>query len=145
MGQILQEASRILRLSSLVYVVMEYVGTITVCTGPSMMPTISPSGDVVIVDKLAPRLHGVQKGDVIVARCPYDRRLDICKRVVGVEGDTVMHGRKQVHIPQGYIWIEGDNKSNSNDSRQYGAIPEALVFAKVWRRIYPLESAGIIR
>ncbi|KAA8494283.1 Mitochondrial inner membrane protease subunit 1 [Porphyridium purpureum] len=145
MGFILTEAGRMLRLTSVVFVVLEYVGSLTVCVGASMAPTIAETGgDYVLLDKMSHRLHGVRKGDVIVARCPYDPRLDICKRVVAVEGETVQRGRKQVYIPKGHIWVEGDNKSNSNDSRHYGAVPLGLVFGHVRYRVWPLDRRGMI-
>ncbi|CAN0292674.1 unnamed protein product, partial [Discosporangium mesarthrocarpum] len=38
---------------------------------------------------------------------------------------------------QGHIWLEGDNPSNSIDSRRYGSVPQALVLGKVALRLYP--------
>ena len=43
-------------------------------------------------------------------------------------------------VPNGCIWVEGDNSVNSADSRSYGPIPSALVVGKVWFRIWPIRG-----
>ena len=40
-------------------------------------------------------------------------------------------------IPKGHMWIEGDNRSNSVDSRTYGPVPMGLIEAKVKARLFP--------
>lgn len=40
-------------------------------------------------------------------------------------------------IPDGHIWVEGDNSLNSADSRDYGPVPAILVLGKVWMKIWP--------
>lgn len=57
--------------------------------GPSMLPTLNLTGDVLLVDKLSPRLGMVGNGDVVLLRSPQDPKKCITKRIVGVEGDTV--------------------------------------------------------
>lgn len=47
-------------------------------------------------------------------------------------------------IPRGHIWIEGDNSSNSSDSRHYGPIPQGLVLSRVLLRLYPFNRMGFI-
>lgn len=44
---------------------------------------------------------------------------------------------KEVVVPPGHIWIEGDNLDNSGDSRYYGSIPQGLVLSRVVARIWP--------
>lgn len=45
-----------------VYVTTEYVTELTICEGPSMLPTIRPQGEIVLLDRLTPRLNGLQGG-----------------------------------------------------------------------------------
>lgn len=59
------------------------------CYGPSMLPTVNFTGDVLLVDKLSPLLGKVGNGDVVLVRSPENPRKSITKRIVGVEGDTV--------------------------------------------------------
>jgi signal peptidase I len=43
-------------------------------------------------------------------------------------------------VPDGHIWVEGDNSVNSADSRHYGPVSSALIVGKVWFRIWPLRG-----
>ncbi|WWD17941.1 signal peptidase I [Kwoniella shandongensis] len=68
-----------------------------ICTGFSMLPTLSQHGDCVLVSPLPywspfSERHskkGPKRGDVIVATSPMDPRQTVCKRVIGVEGDMI--------------------------------------------------------
>lgn len=49
----------------------------------------------------------------------------ITKRIIGLPGDIVQHLRKkdkQVRIPQGHCWIEGDEAFHSKDSNSFGPV-----------------------
>lgn len=57
--------------------------------------------------------------------------------VVSLEGnlkdkDSVI---KTTFVPQGHVWVEGDNPAYSVDSRSYGPIPEQLIVGRVWRTV----------
>ncbi|CAH0520762.1 unnamed protein product [Peronospora belbahrii] len=45
-----------------------------------------------------------------------------------------------LQIPKGHVWLEGDNKHDSHDSRYYGPVPCALVQGRVVMRIWPLNQ-----
>lgn len=45
---------------------------------------------------------------------------------------------------QGHVWLEGDNKDNSTDSRSYGAVPQALVEGVVFVRLWPPRDLGLM-
>ena len=47
-------------------------------------------------------------------------------------------------MPDGHIWVEGDNSTNSSDSRHYGPVPASLVLGKVLLRIWPLRGQALI-
>ena len=101
----------------------------------------------------------------------------LIKRVVGVGGDTVSccdeEGRLQVNgesidepyladaeanadrtfeveVPNGYLWVQGDNRGNSSDSRYHlgdpggGFIREDDVVGKAWLRVWPFSRFGFI-
>jgi hypothetical protein len=74
----------------------------------------------------------------------------VCKRIIGKvhlafgmganwEGGDIIRpdisSREVIRIPKGHVWIQGDNLSNSIDSRNYGAVPEATLKGRVLARV----------
>lgn len=53
-------------------------------------------------------------------------------------------GMKEVIVPLGHVWIEGDNRENSGDSRYYGSIPQGLIMSRVVARIWPLTEMKML-
>lgn len=51
-------------------------------------------------------------------------------------------GQKEVRVPKGHLWLQGDNPANSTDSRHYGPIPMALVRGRVAFKMWPLHEMG---
>ncbi|NXV94971.1 IMP1L protease, partial [Calonectris borealis] len=66
----------------------EYLGGIVVCSGPSMEPTIHNS-DIVFSENLSRHFYCIRKGDIVIVKSPNDPKSNICKRVIGLEGDKV--------------------------------------------------------
>uniref|UniRef100_A0A803JUG1 Mitochondrial inner membrane protease subunit n=1 Tax=Xenopus tropicalis TaxID=8364 RepID=A0A803JUG1_XENTR len=66
----------------------EYIGEVVICSGPSMEPTIR-NYDVLLCDNLSRHFFSIHKGDIIVAKSPDKPSVNICKRVIGLEGDKV--------------------------------------------------------
>jgi signal peptidase I len=129
----------------------------------SMVPTLR-SGDSVLVEKLS---HGARRGDLVVFRRPGNGEI-LLKRVVAVGGDTVAledgalyvdgHRRHEayanphaidgvyfgpVRVPRGSLFAMGDNRGDSLDSRQFGAVPAARVIGRVVARIWPPTRWGM--
>lgn len=107
----------------------------------SMAPTLEP-GDQVLVNRflysgprfgLLPR-RPVRTGDVVLFRPPFDRQHEFVKRCVGSAGDRF--GGEP--LAPGALWMEGDARENSLDSRRFGAVPESAlegrVLAVLWSR-----------
>ena len=95
---------------------------------------------------------------------------DLIKRVVGLPGETVetdsegrvlINGRvlrepylekgvttvpgiQKVQIPPGKVWVMGDNRGNSKDSRVIGAIPENKIVGRAFVRVFPLTSLSLL-
>lgn len=110
-----------------------------------MEPTLH-SNNVLVTEHITPRMHKIQKGDIVIAKNPSNPSQNICKRVTGLPGD-MMRGqyslRRQL-VPRGHVWLEGDNSSNSSDSRVYGPVPQGLIKSRVLMRIWPLEDITLL-
>jgi signal peptidase I len=129
------------------HLINEYLFEVTMCVGPSMLPTFNDAGDIVVLDRLTTRWNPIKRGDVVVARSPTNPKQTVCKRIRAVEGDTVkmstyFNNKKISKVPEGHVWLEGDNPSNSTDSRYYGPVPAALINGRVVCKIWPWSEAG---
>lgn len=98
---------RTVQILAALHLVSSTLVELRICTGFSMLPTLSQHGDCVIVSPLpysrwtssyfgsgsgatnGRKLLGPQRGDVVVATSPMDPRQTVCKRVIGVEGDMI--------------------------------------------------------
>jgi signal peptidase I len=133
----------------------------------SMYSTLD-KGDRVLVNKLSYHLHDIHRGDVVVFERPPgvpDTGIkDLIKRVVGLSGDTVESRDGHVYvndrllaekyldkgvttvnltrqtIPEHHIFVMGDNRSNSEDSRVFGPIDEDLVVGRAFVLVWPLPQ-----
>jgi signal peptidase I len=127
----------------------------------SMEPTLMP-GDQVLVNKFIYRFQPPADGDIVVLHAPKIMgRIDLIKRVVGVAGQTVeMRGARllvdgrivnepyvknedgspfgPVTVPAGTVFLMGDNRTNSRDSRFIGAIPLSSLMGKAFVIYWPL-------
>lgn len=125
----------------------------------SMLPTLRP-GDVVLITSTPPSLEELDRGDLIVFRSPDDGRRAI-KRVVGLPGDrlVVLDGQLYVdgravtepwvdtasvdgyysqtfEVPAGTVFVFGDNRGNSVDSRDYGPVSGADLLGRALLRLW---------
>ena len=114
-------------------------------TGPSMLPTLAASGEVVVEDCLTHRLfpEKLARGDLLILESPVQRGYFVCKRLIGLPGDVVCvdptgqlaPSTEHVVVPKGHIWISGDNAAGSRDSRMYGPVPMALIHGRLLARV----------
>jgi len=133
--------------------------------GTSMAPRLEQE-DRVLVNKLAYQVGEVSRGDIVVFWYPRDTSKSFIKRVIGLPGDIVeiragavfLNNRKfeepytpesmtgESHparvVPAGHYYVLGDNRSASNDSREWGGVPEGYVLGEAVFRYWPLWRAG---
>ncbi|XP_049532353.1 mitochondrial inner membrane protease subunit 1 [Anopheles darlingi] len=67
----------------------EYIGDFVVCVGPSMEPTLT-TNNVLVTDRITPRLSKLQRGDIIITKSPTNPVQHVCKRIIGMPGDRIM-------------------------------------------------------
>lgn len=130
--------------------------------GTSMESTLH-SGERVLVNKFLFRIRQPQPGEVIVFRYPRQPDRDFIKRVVAVAGDRVeiKEGKVTVNghlfpeapgvllsdedspkveiVPPDSVWVLGDNRNNSEDSRWFGEVPLENIRGPAFFRIWPLN------
>ena len=71
------------------------------------------------------RWEGARKGDVVILHSPTHPGDVLVKRVLGEEGEEVEtkgYRTRQVVVPEGHCWLEGDNIRASRDSNLFGPV-----------------------
>ncbi|XP_033727281.1 mitochondrial inner membrane protease subunit 1-like [Pecten maximus] len=131
------------KLGCIVHCTTEYIGTVAVCSGISMQPTIY-SGDVILGDRLSIAQRKLENGEIVLCKSTEDPFMYVCKRVIAMEGERVYNKGRYTKVPKGHLWIEGDNKSKSHDSRNFGPVPYALVYTKAFYRVWPPNKVGFL-
>jgi len=138
--------------------------------GPSMEPTLYNNDKIVLTNMF----YTPKQGDIIVFRKKSFLDEPLVKRVIATEGQTVdidfiTHEVRvdgvlldepyikapisragdvvfPVTVPEGYVFVLGDNRNNSADSRlsSLGMIDMRYILGHVIYRVYPFDEIGAI-
>ena len=137
--------------------------------GTSMLPRLH-DGERIFVNKFIYRFERIERGDIVVFWYPNDPSKSFIKRVIGLPGETIsiregivyvdgmpleeryidpaFHVRREnmspVYVRDHYYFVMGDNRDSSNDSRQWGLVPEKYIYGKAIFRYWPLSGFGTI-
>ncbi|TFK55796.1 LexA/Signal peptidase [Heliocybe sulcata] len=129
----------------------KYFAVVKQVSGPSMQPTLNPNSsplrDVVICDRYHAKVEPhYERGDIVTVWSPSDPQKLFIKRIIATAGDTVKtlppYPDLEVRIPEGHVWVEGDERFNSDDSNIFGPVPISLIDAKLLYIIFPIERIG---
>lgn len=116
--------------------------------------------------------HPPQRGDIIVLNPPVRSDKPYIKRVIALPGETVaihegkvyvngqplnepyiadpprysypLVGNGEFTVPNGMIFVLGDNRNNSSDSHVFGPVPLDSVIGKAFFAYWPPSSIGLI-
>jgi len=141
-----------------------FIVELYVVDGPSMRPTLE-SEERLVVNKFIYRFRPPEKGEVLVFQYPRDPSRDFIKRVIAAPGDTIeiRAGRVLVNdqlltedyilektrseypkstVPEGHVFVMGDNRNNSEDSRfaDVGFVPYDLIKGKAMLVFWPISA-----
>ena len=133
-------------------------------SGPSMQPTLM-GDERLVVNKFIYRFKEPAKGEVLIFQSPADPQKDYIKRVIATPGDTIeikdgkvfVNNQKQKEeylsretrgsyelatVPAGHLFVMGDNRNNSDDSRSksVGFVPYKLIKGKAMVVFWPFNE-----
>lgn len=142
--------------------------------GASMEPSFY-SGEYILTSKITYRFRSPHRGDVIVFKSPKNPDIDYIKRIMGLPGDQVMVKNSDLYIngqllqenytsakinlweggflrdgvpatiPRNEIFVMGDNRPRSSDSREFGPVPLDSIIGQVFFRYFPANKMGQVK
>ena len=156
-----------------VFLIRSFLFTIIRVDGDSMKETLH-NGERLIVTVLDVKLNGVHRDDVVI--CHYPGRYGVfglpenfVKRVIGVGGDKIvmLNGETYVNgtrvdepfitypspeingaweVPEGYVFVCGDNRNNSHDSRasDVSFIKASEIVGRVRLVMWPISGWRVV-
>ena len=133
-------------------------------SGLSMEPHIR-SGEYVIINTFAYRLGAPHRGEIVAFRHDSDARAVFIKRVVGLPGERIRIERGRVYVdgrtldepyvamtddrsfpevtvPPASVYVLGDNRANSEDSRVFGPVADDRLIGRAVAGIWPPRMLG---
>ncbi|MFN4212531.1 MAG: signal peptidase I [Microgenomates group bacterium] len=158
---------------SLFIVIYLFILTPNQVKGASMEPTFH-SGDYILTSRITYKFRKPQRGDVVVFKSPKNPDIEYIKRIIGLPGDKILIENGEVYVngikleetyisaktnlwetgylkegvaitvPENYVFVMGDNRPRSSDSREFGPIPASSIIGQVFYRYFPPPVMGAV-
>jgi signal peptidase I len=135
--------------------------------GTSMLPELRDQ-ERIFVNKFVYRIDEIHRKDIVVFWYPKDPSKSYIKRIIGMPGDTVeikdgvvfLNNKRlkepyidpkfidrsrsypPVEVEPGHYYVLGDHRNQSNDSRNWGLVPERYIYGKAVFRYWPMAKIG---
>ncbi|HEX4013749.1 MAG TPA: signal peptidase I [Candidatus Cybelea sp.] len=159
-------ASLALQLAVLSLLIAAFFMRLPEVSGLSMEPHIR-SGEYVLINTFAYRLGAPHRGDIVAFRHEGDDREVFIKRVIGVPGDRIVIARGRVYtngaslgepyvknvddrsfaevaVPPNSVYVLGDNRANSEDSRFFGPVADNRLIGRAIAGLWPPRMLGAL-
>ena len=160
-------------IGSLFIVVYLFVMQPNQVKGASMDPTFN-TGDYIFTSKVTYKLRPLHRGDVVVFKSPKNPDIEYIKRIIALPKDTIEIKDSEVYVnkkllsepyisaktnlweggfskngevftvPEGEMFVMGDNRPRSSDSREFGPVPTTSIIGHVFYRYFPANKIGVI-
>lgn len=142
-------------------------------SGASMEPNFH-NGEYILTNKVLYKFREPQRGDVVIFKSPRNKEVDYIKRIIGLPEDIVklennvffVNGKpidepylapgisvfgasylsegQEIVVPPGTLFVVGDNRPHSSDSREFGPIPMEDLIGVAFFRYWPFDRAGAL-
>ena len=145
----------------LAFLLSHFVGERVVVYSQSMEPNLHEEQQI-IVEKMSRYFHVPERGDIVIVEVESEE-IPLIKRVIGLPDEVLEIKNNQVfidgqslvepylasdtqrdfgpvHVPANHIFVMGDNRNFSRDSRAIGPIPIENIRARAWISIWPVEE-----
>ncbi|GKU84262.1 MULTISPECIES: signal peptidase I [Niallia] len=141
------------------FVIRSYFFSLGKVDGESMYPTLNDH-DYVLLNKVSYKIGEPKRFDIIMFTLPDNSVL--IKRVIGLPGEILeyknnhlyVNGRivkesflkeetedfETMSIPDGEIFVMGDNRDHSTDSRVFGTLPISHILGEASFKIWPITG-----
>jgi signal peptidase I len=143
-----------------------FVAQSTYVYGQSMEPNLH-TNQRLIVEKVSYKIHPPRRGDIVVIDVD-GLEVPLIKRVIGLPGETVevhdntvyingqalqetylanvtQHDYGPTRIPVHHVFVMGDNRNASNDSRYFGSVALEQVIGRAWISYWPVQEIHFFR
>lgn len=143
-----------------------------VVRGASMEPNFR-EGDYLWIEKVSFHFSDLKRGEVIVLDAPDNRGQVYIKRIIGLPGERVIIKKDGIYINKDFssfklsepyvqtgityskqsdytlseeeIFVMGDNRNVSEDSRFFGPLKTKMIVGRVLFRLLPINQKGLIK